>query len=169
MNQATPATRDLARLLLELEVDATDRREQNAGQAHAMLRVLEKLRAHLTRLVGITGFQALLARALVLAKPEARWLKSVRVPDDATLEGFSEGALQQSAETVAEGSRALLAQLLGLLVTFVGQAITLHLVQDVWPAAHMDAAQMDAAQMDAAQMDAAQMDAAQMDTKETEQ
>jgi hypothetical protein len=135
INQATPAIRDLARLLLTLE---TNQDESAEREAHATLSTVAKLRWHLTKLVGLAGFQALLARALALARPEADWLEPVRVTADAVLEGFHEAAQCQSAETVAEGSTALLAQLLGLLVTFIGQALTLRLVREVWPEAAMD-------------------------------
>ena len=37
-----------------------------------------------------------------------------------------------------EGGAILIAQLLGLLLTFIGEGITLRLVQDVWPEAAFD-------------------------------
>jgi hypothetical protein len=135
MKQAAPAVWDLARLLLALEAN---RSEHVAEEAYAALIVFEKVRSSLSKLVGVAGFQALLARALALAKPEAVWLRAVCVQADATLEGFSETAQQQPADAVAEGSAALLAQFLGLLVTFIGEALTLRLVGDVWPEAHVD-------------------------------
>ena len=135
MEQAAPATRDLARLLLMGE---EKQGEHAADRAHVALRVFEKLRSHLSRLVGVAGFQALLARALALAKNEVDWLAAVQVQADATLEGFGEAAQSQSAEAIVEGSATLLAQLLGLLITFIGEALTLRLVKDVWPAAQGD-------------------------------
>jgi hypothetical protein len=36
-------------------------------------------------------------------------------------------------ETAKKGGTLLVAQLLGLLVTFIGQALTLRLVRDLWP------------------------------------
>jgi hypothetical protein len=135
MNQATPAVRDLARRLLSLEARGS---KQAPGEAHAALSALEHLRSSLSKLIGVAGFEALLSRALVLAKPEASWLQAVRVASDATLDGFHEAAQHQSAETVVEGSVALLAQLLELLVTFIGTALTLRLVKDMWPQARVD-------------------------------
>ena len=139
MEQATPTVRNLVRLLLAHEAGA-NRSEPAGGEVNAALSVLVKLRAHLSTLVGIAGFDALLTRALALARTEASWLRAVRVQAGATLEGFSETAQKQPAEAVAEGSAALLAQLLGLLVTFIGEALTLHLVKDIWPEARLDAA-----------------------------
>ena len=37
-----------------------------------------------------------------------------------------------------EGGAILIAQLLGLLLTFIGEGITLRLVQDVWPESAFD-------------------------------
>ena len=37
-----------------------------------------------------------------------------------------------------EGGAILIAQLLGLLLTFIGEGLTLRLVQDVWPEAAFD-------------------------------
>ena len=135
MNQATPAIRDLARLLLNLEAMEN---EQGKLGAHATASAIAKLRWHLTKLVGLTGFEALLARALALAKKEVRWFEALHVKADATLEGFQEVSQQQSAEAIVEGSVALLGQLLGLLVTFIGEDLTLRLVRDVWPEIQLD-------------------------------
>lgn len=133
MDQATPALRDLARCLLALEVNQTEHLHKEVQTA---LRVFEKLRPYLFTMVGVAGFQALLARAVALATAEVSWLEVVRVQNDATLQGFHEAAQQQSAKAVTLGSTALLAQLLGLLVTFIGEALTLRIVQDIWPEAH---------------------------------
>lgn len=136
MEQATPAIRDLARFLLALEAS----RSEHAGrEAPAALSVFVKLRSHLSNLVGVAGFQALLSRALALARKEADWLETVRVQADTMLAGFGETAQELPAQTVTEGSAVLLAQLLGLLITFIGEALTLRLVADVWPEAQGNA------------------------------
>lgn len=135
MKQTDPAVKDLARRLLLLEANPGEHAEGAGGDA---LKVFEKLRSHLSRLVGVAGFQALLARALALAKSETSWLEAVRVQPDGTLEGFREAARRLPAEAVTDGSAALLAHLLGLLVTFVGEALTLRLVADIWPQARLD-------------------------------
>ena len=135
MKQASPAIRFLARRLLALEADGS---EQADVKERAALSAFAKLRLHLTKLIGISGFQVLLARALALAKAEVTWLEPVHVQADATLEGFSEAAQRQPADAVAEGCLALLAELIGLLVVFIGEALTLRLVQEVWPEARLD-------------------------------
>ena len=130
MKQATPAIRDLARLLLMLEAN---RSAPPAEQVQVTLSVFTNVRTYLSRIVGVAGFQALLARALALATAEMAWLETVRVQDDATLMGFTEAAQRQPAKAVTAGSIALLSQLIGLLVIFIGDTLTLRLVQDIWP------------------------------------
>ena len=71
-------------------------------------------------------------------------MKTVQVQADATLGGFDDAAGQQPAEVVVEGSVALLARLLGLLVTFIGEALTLRLVEEMWPDVRLNAAELGA-------------------------
>lgn len=127
--------RYLGRRLLTLEVSWC---AQSDGGMKATLSTLEKLHTRLIKLVGIASFEVLLARALALARTEASWLKPVQVQAGATLTGLSEAAQQQTMEAVTSGCMEVLAQLLGLLVTFVGEAILLGLVQDVWPEVLLD-------------------------------
>ena len=140
MKQAAPEIRNLARALLAQETNC-NRHALEAAQI--ALSVFDRLRSHLSKLVGIAGFQALLARALALATAEVSWLGVVRVQDDATLVGFREAAQPQPAKAVAAGSEELLAQLLRLLITFIGEALTLRLIQDIWPEAEASAQSKD--------------------------
>lgn len=98
-------------------------------------RICEKLRQPLGTLTGLAGFRALLSRALVLAKTEAALLEGVQIKLDGTFQ-FSPGFKAQSGtEQAAKAGEVLASQLLGLLVTFVGESLTHRLVQDVWPEA----------------------------------
>ncbi|MBA2744029.1 MAG: hypothetical protein H0U43_06945 [Chthoniobacterales bacterium] len=81
--------------------------------------------------MGKTGFRALLSRALALAITEAPSLRAARVNAVGSLEGFAEA--QVDPEEMAEGSVVLVAQLLGLLVVFIGENLTLRFVREVWP------------------------------------
>lgn len=99
----------------------------------AAFRALEKLAPHLSMMMGRGGFQALLTRAWALAAAEVPWLTMVQIVADGELEGL---ALAQASIDVAdfcEGEVVLLAQLLGLLVAFIGPALTLRLINQVWP------------------------------------
>ncbi len=135
MKQATPATRRLARYLLELEIKAF---VEHQGEAKVALRVFDKLQNYLSKLIGVAGFQALLARALTLAKLEEAELEAVQIQANSRLLGFSETASNFSSQIVSNGNVALLAQFIGLLSVFIGESLTLRLVKDVWPEAQLD-------------------------------
>ena len=96
-------------------------------------RVSEKLRVKLIKTTGVGGFSALVSRALALAGAEVPWLRTLQINSDGSLKGLHELEAKLDSRVVAEGQVVLLSQLLGLLVTFVGPALTLHLLQDIWP------------------------------------
>lgn len=127
-----PVMRGLAQQLI-----AEERRVGNGSDqgSRAAFRVCEKLRRPLTTFAGAAGFRSLLSRALVLAKAEAPLLAGVHLNPDGSFEYSVEVEAQlATAEAVAAGT-AVVTQLLGLLVTFIGETLTLRLVQDVWPKA----------------------------------
>jgi hypothetical protein len=132
MPSATPALRNLARRLLALEASSGKPREAEGSAAFA---VCEKLRLALSTLAGVAGFRSLLSRALALASDEIRWLKSVHVRADGSLEGFDAAGLSDAE--LAEGEVVLVTQLIGLLVTFIGATLALHLLQEAWPEASL--------------------------------
>jgi hypothetical protein len=102
------------------------------------LRVCERLRQPLITLAGVAGFRSLLSRALTLARAEAPSLSAVQVAADGSLKGLDELASQTDKEQARDGGAILIAQLIGLLLTFIGEGLTLRLVQDVWPDAVFD-------------------------------
>src|ERR1035437_7390569 len=79
------------------------------------------------------GVRALLSRALALANAEVPWLRSVHVNTDGSFQGLDELGAQVDPDEIFDGCVVLLAQLLGLLVAFIGELLTLRLVRDVWP------------------------------------
>jgi hypothetical protein len=93
----------------------------------------ERLRPHLATLMGNGGFRALLARALVLASAEVPWLHTLKVNVDGTLEGLETPHSRLKPAQLREGRIVLLAQLLGLLVAFIGPGLTSRLVGEIWP------------------------------------
>ena len=124
MSTVSPAIRDFARRLIALE---SLRDEPLPTGGHESERVCEKLRLPLARLAGVAGFRSLLSRAVALAKAEVPSLAAVRVRADGSLEGLDGSDRDAGAVVVA--------QLLGLLVTFIGEPLTLGLVRDAWPEA----------------------------------
>jgi len=130
MNRATPQMRRVAGQLIAYE---TRQNRSSGGKAPLVFYVCEKLRPPLATLMGIVGFHALLSRALTLAKAEVPSLRAIHVDTDGALQGLATLEAQVDAEDIAEGRVVLLAQLLGLLVAFIGEALTLQLMHDVWP------------------------------------
>jgi hypothetical protein len=101
--------------------------------ASAAFAISEKMRAHLTTLMGNGGHRALLMRALALAGAEVSWLRDIEVAVDGTLQGTAPSDESVAPDEVHEGGVVLVAQLLGLLVAFIGERLTLQLVREVWP------------------------------------
>jgi hypothetical protein len=131
INKAMPQMREFARRLLACE--ASDKVSETKVQA--VFRVCEKMRQPLCTLAGVEGFRSLLARALTLAKAEVPSLAAVQVNADGTLAGWDSVEAQQHLNEPGVCAEILLAQLLGLLITFVGQPLTLRLVMGIWPEA----------------------------------
>ena len=130
MSRATPKIRDFAERLIAYE---TKSNKSSKTKTAAVFLVGEKLRLHLTALMGNVGFRALLSRALALTNAEVPWLREVHVKADGSLGGLDELGAQSDPEKIAEGSVVLLAQLFGLLVAFIGGSLTLRLVREIWP------------------------------------
>jgi hypothetical protein len=104
-----------------------------AAKTPPAFRVCEKLHAHMTTFMGNAGFRSLLARALALATPENPWLRAVHVAADGSVERLPELQAQLEPSAFFKGGVDLLAELLGLLVTFIGERLTLRLVREIWP------------------------------------
>lgn len=132
-----PEMRDLAQRLLTYESDGGDTSEPVGS---ATLRVYEKLRKSLGELAGTAGFQSLASRALTLARSEDPSLVSVRVAADGNLEGMSavESVNNADMDRAHKGGVILISRLLGLLLIFLGEALTMNLIRDVWPNAALD-------------------------------
>jgi hypothetical protein len=100
--------------------------------------VCEKLRAHLGTFMGAAGFRELLSCALPRAKAEMPWLGAVHVKVDGSLEGLEELNAKRNPDELLEGGVVLVAQLLGLLVAFIGETLTLRFVREAWPEVPLD-------------------------------
>jgi hypothetical protein len=134
--------RELAQRLLTYEAfgDNTSERADSAT-----LRVYEKLRHGLGEFSGVAGFQSLASRALASARTDAPSLNAVRVSPDGTLEGLDRIELEKDIDKVragefpaGEGGIILIARLLGLLLIFLGEGLTLRLLRNAWPGAAFD-------------------------------
>jgi hypothetical protein len=119
-------TRDLARSLVAGEAGAGTTALHTEPAA---VRVYERLRRQLGSPVGVDGFHALASRALALAKSQSPRLSEVQVTANGSLSGL--GEVESKTDEDGEGGVTLIAQLLGLFLSFLGEATTLRLIKDL--------------------------------------
>jgi hypothetical protein len=147
LNMTTPPEmRDLAQRLLTYEAHAGKTSEPVKS---AILRVYEKLRQSLGAFAGTAAFQSLASRALAMAKSEMPSLRAAQVSADGALKGLGQGLSEFGPQIDLEKDRAgkhrvgdegivVIARLLGLLLIFLGEPITLSLLRSAWPGAAFD-------------------------------
>jgi hypothetical protein len=121
-------THDLARSLIASEADAGRTSLQTEP---ATVRVYERLRRQLGAPVGVDGFQLIASRALALAKSQSPRLSAVQVTANGGLRGLDKVESKTDADEDGEAGIILIAQLLGLFLTFLGEATTLRLIEDL--------------------------------------
>ena len=119
--------RELAQRLLILEGPLQGADDDPTAQA---MRVFEQLRVALARFAGSDSFASLVRRALALARADEPALQQVSIKANGSLEGLEEVAIDPIV--------AIIAHFLGLLVTFIGEPLTLRLLRDAWPDAVQD-------------------------------
>jgi hypothetical protein len=134
-----PTVRDLAHRLFAYEVVAG---KTSDPVEFATLRVYEKLRQSLSAFAGVAAFESLAFRALTQAKSEAPGLWAVQVAEGGSLQGLGEFEPQIDMDKdladkfpAGDGGIILIARLLGLLLLFLGEALTLSLLRVTWPGA----------------------------------
>jgi hypothetical protein len=131
-NSATPNLRALARRVLAFQAGSDKCAGSDAG-AGTPFRVIEQMRVPLGRLVGFGGFRSLLCRALALAAADNATLQALRIKGDGQLEGIGDLEAKLDGDELARAELLLLTELLGLLVTFIGAALTMQLLHEIWP------------------------------------
>lgn len=122
--------RDFAGRLITHEAGG---KPSSAKVISAAFHIPEKLRPHLTTLMGNAGYRALLMRSLALAGTEIAWLRIAEVAEDGSLQAVDPADAKVSSDEQREGGEVLVAQMIGLLVAFIGEKLTLQLVREVWP------------------------------------
>ncbi len=123
--------REFARLLVGYEAAGS---ETSSSDITAASSVCDKLRDPLSKFMGVEGYTTLLRRASVLAGAEIPWLRTLAISSTGSLAGMGPQHKMPSQPTeVMEGEVVLVGHLLGLLVLFIGPALTIQLVHEVWP------------------------------------
>jgi hypothetical protein len=131
-NRNSPKLKQFAERLLAHE---TASGKSAGGDGEAAFRICEKLRVSLGRLMGVAGYRSLFSRAVALAGADVPWLRGLHIQGDGTFESLAERKSKLNDQQIAVGEVALVAELLGLMVTFIGPTLTLQLMHDVWPEA----------------------------------
>jgi len=136
MPEVSPAVRTLARRVLLHEAGG---RVEPDALAEAAERASAQLRRRLADLIGLTGYTMLVARAVRLAQAEVPAVESVTVDAGAGAAGSLRGVralvLANSDEpgVTEAGLSAILAHVIGLLITFIGEDLTKRQIREVWP------------------------------------
>jgi hypothetical protein len=122
----TPQLRELAHHL----ISAASRTD---AEAPGIISVVKGMDTVLTRLARRTGSRSLIARAVSLAKASEPSLKAISPSAEGVLESLEEVLSKAGPEDRFRDEALVVAHLLGLLHTFIGERLTLQLITEVWP------------------------------------
>ncbi len=121
-----PMIRKWARRLIDSELETGSSSTQTEL---ATVRVYEKLRRQLCAPVGVDAFQALAYRALSVAKSRCPTLSNLQVTADGGLQGLEELESPLDRDEDDKVGVILITQLLGLVLTLLGEAATMRLME----------------------------------------
>jgi hypothetical protein len=132
MIQRSPAVDDLVRRLLEHEAGGA---RDADSLASAVERTCHMLSRELESLVGRGGVCALFGRAVGLSRREFPYLATIRPEPDVPLafDALRESLRGRGAAEVEAAGTSLLANLLEVLVSLLGEDLGLRPVMSVWP------------------------------------
>jgi hypothetical protein len=125
----SPETNDIARSLLAYEAAGST---SEAVQSLAV-RVCEKLRGPLCALAGVVWYRTLIGRALTLARSQTNSLGDFQIAENGSLQDVGKSSLQSDRHYASEADVLLTSHSIGLILSLLGTAVTLQLVQDVFP------------------------------------
>jgi hypothetical protein len=132
---------ELRQLALAVLAQHSESEGTAEGVAAAARRAYDDLAHASTPLIGHIGVDALIARAVHLAQREHPWLPTAPEADQANepFTQFINSVSRQTPTMATEGTAAVFATFAGLLVTFIGEALTTSLLRKAWPDAFSDA------------------------------
>lgn len=136
MAQVPAVAQTLARHVLSHEASGSPEPDVLTEAAQ---RVEWQLRERLAELIGLVGYTTLVARALHLAQAEIPTLGHITVSArEGSLSGIRDfvdvARVNSNDPHAAEaGLTAILANVIGLLITFIGEDLALRLVRESWP------------------------------------
>lgn len=126
-------SRDTACWLLEYEMCSVGKDQHEL--AAAVERICQKFFNRLARVTSLVACQALLSRALHEARHGFAFLEPVRAgtTNELLVEGLTASVEGVDLALAREGLQAMLARLIALLASLIGQDLTLRMLRDVWP------------------------------------
>ena len=136
MTQVPAAARLLAQQILSHEAGGSTEPDV---LTQAIERAEMRIRSQLSELIGLSGYAALIARALRLAQDEIPALEHVTINiEKGGLNGIHDFMEVAQAHvdyprSAWAGLTAILAHVIGLLSTFIGEDLALRLIREGWP------------------------------------
>jgi hypothetical protein len=130
--------RELARRAVACRAQSVD----GAGAiATAVQRAYDDLARVSSPLIGQLSLDALTGRMLYLAQRRYPWLVNARMPDhwSGPFPQIVFCLETQEPDVATEAAGAVLAILMGLLITFIGEPLTTRVLEEAWPDAFADA------------------------------
>jgi hypothetical protein len=114
--------------------------------AAAALRVSDALGGQLAVLIGAGGVRALAARSLHIVQRTFPWLAEAQrsAPPDGPFAQLAFCMERQEPSVATEAAAAVLATLAGLLVTLIGETLTMGVLRAAWPSVFPDETQQEA-------------------------
>jgi hypothetical protein len=95
--------------------------------------IVRRLHQELGKLVGVAGFDILLARSLVLARRAHPVLAGITTGPAGALAGLDDPAHERAK--LQEGAMSIVEYFIELLVVLIGEDLAMRLLRDVWPGA----------------------------------
>ena len=112
--------------------------------AAAVLRVSDALGGQLAVLIGAGGVRALAARSLHIGQRTFPWLAEDQESPDGPFAQLALSMERQEPGVATEAAAAVLATLAGLLVTLIGETLTMGVLRAAWPSVFPDETQQEA-------------------------
>lgn len=128
--QGVPMLRQVARRLTHQQLQA---RRTSDELATAAVEIFTALLATLSPLLGQAGSLALLRRSVRLSESIIPCYSDIPAEQDNMIQAVGACLRGQPLDEAREASEALLIAYLELLANFIGERLTLQLLQEAWP------------------------------------
>lgn len=129
MNDVRPSIVAFAAAILALDAE----RHGAADAAGAAERTMARIYLHLGKLIGATGYDVMLARALVLARRTSPVLANVVAGPGGRLRGLTAALAEANDADARKAAFTLVAHFIELLAILVGDELAIRLLRDAWP------------------------------------